>query len=138
LVHSEVLIHLPTRPSGRQPDIAIVLNEHHDQLKPTYIEGPADIVIEVISPESQERDRIEKLREYAQAGIPEYWLIDPGLRTAEFFILQDGEYEAAPLDADGRFHSTVLAGFWLSESWLWQQPTLPEIAAAWTKRQEHT
>src|SRR5690242_3302123 len=69
LIHAPFLMRLPSRPSGREPDIAVLLNTHRDHLQPAYIEGPADIVVEVTSPESRDRDRIEKYREYAQAGI---------------------------------------------------------------------
>lgn len=131
LIHAPFLMRLPFRPAGREPDIAVVLDAHRHRLTPTYIDGPADVVVEVISPESRDRDRIEKYREYALAGIPEYWLIDPVLKTAEFYTLREGSYEPAGIDAEGRFWSNTLPGFWLMVEWLWEEPSLPEIVRAW-------
>src|SRR5687768_3839403 len=63
-----VLMRLSTRPSGRLPDILFVAKAHLDRVTQTYVNGPADLAIEVISPESQTRDRQEKLAEYEAAG----------------------------------------------------------------------
>jgi len=131
LVHAPFLMRLQSRPSGREPDIAVVLDTHNDRLTPTYIDGPADVVVEVISPESRDRDRIDKYREYADAGVPEYWLIDPELKTAEFYTLRNGFYEPASIDAEGRFWSNSLPDFWLMVHWLWDAPQLTEILRAW-------
>src|SRR4051812_29091608 len=62
--------------SYREPDIAVLLNQNRHRLTSQRIDGPADLVIEVLSPESASRDRRDKLGEYAEAGIPEYWIID--------------------------------------------------------------
>jgi Uma2 family endonuclease len=131
VLDAPTLMRLSTRPSGREPDLLFIAKPHLGQVLQNYIDGPADIVVEVISPESRERDRIEKYREYAQAGIPEYWLIDPTLKTAEFYTLREGAYEPASIDAEGRFWSNVLPGFWLLVTWLWEEPSLPEILRAW-------
>ena len=81
---------------GREPDDLFVAREHLDRLRPTYLDGAADLVIEVTSPESLERDRHDKFREYEAAGIPEYWLIDPDRRVAEMYQLgPDGRYVTA-------------------------------------------
>lgn len=118
-----VIIRLPTRPSGREPDVVFVATAHLDRLTPTYINGPADLVVEIISTESTARDRGEKFAEYEAAGIPEYWLIDPLRREAIFYVLgEDGRYRAAPVEAEGVYRSTILAGFWLKIDWLWQRP----------------
>ena len=131
-----VLMRLPTRPSGREPDLLFVANHHADRLRDTYVDGPADLVVEIVSPDSDERDRVDKFGEYQAAGIPEYWLLDPLRRDAIFYQLgADGRYYPAPLDADGYLHSAVLAGFRLRVAWLWQRPlprvadVLPEIVA---------
>lgn len=110
-------------------DLLFVSNQHVDWLRPTYLDGPADLVIEVVSPESVERDRVTKLAEYEAAGISEYWLVDFLRREALFHRLgDDGRYHLVPVDADGFYRSAVLRGFRLRVSWLWQRP-LPPIAA---------
>jgi Uma2 family endonuclease len=70
---------------GREPDIIFVAREHLDRLKHTHLDGPADLVVEIVSPESRARDRGTKFYEYEQGGIREYWLLDPLRRQAEFY-----------------------------------------------------
>ncbi len=123
-------LHFP----GRAPDIFFVATSHLDRLKKTYLEGPADLVVEIISPESRARDRGDKFFEYEAAGIPEYWLLDPIREQAEFYQLgADGIYRPAALDEQGRYHSVILPGLWLQENWLWETPLPPllSILKAW-------
>ena len=96
------------------------------------MDGPADLVIEIISPESRARDRGEKFYEYEQAGIPEYWLLDPMRKQAEFYQLKDGIYQSVQMK-DNVYQSQVLTGLWLSVSWLWQEPlpTILEVLKSW-------
>jgi Uma2 family endonuclease len=62
--------------------------------------------------------------------VPEYWLIDPERRVAEFYRLsgrgKDRLYRAMPVDDDGTFRSEVLHQFWINVNWLWQKP-LPDV-----------
>ncbi len=112
--------------SGRESDLLFVAREHLHRLGATYLSGPADLVVEIISPESVGRDRGDKFYEYEQAGIPEYWLLDPQARRAEFYQLDPaGVYRLIAPDQAGVYRSAVLAGFWLQVAWLWQQP-LPQ------------
>ncbi|MGH2562313.1 MAG: Uma2 family endonuclease [Thermomicrobiales bacterium] len=118
---------IPVR-SSRQPDILFVARDHLDRITVDRLDGPADLVIEVISPDSVTRDKRDKLLEYQQAGIPEYWVVDPRERhrAVEPYALTDrGVYRPIPPDAQGRLNSMVLPGFWLDPAWLWQDP-LPD------------
>jgi Uma2 family endonuclease len=116
--------------SAREPDLLFVAGERARRMQGrTRLDGPADLVVELVSPESAIRDRRDKLAEYAAAGIPEYWVLDPrpGRQRADFFRLdEDGVYRSVPPDADGRYHSAALPGFWLRPAWLWQDP-LPQV-----------
>lgn len=109
---------------GREPDLLFVAKEHLERLKETHLDGPADLVIEIVSPESIGRDRGEKFSEYEQAGIPEYWLIDPQREQAEFYRLENNRYRLVVGGREGVYHSVQLPGFWLQLEWLWQ-PVLP-------------
>jgi len=111
---------------GREPDVMFISQARLGILQPTCLAEPADLVIEIISPESVGRDRGEKFVEYEAAGVPEYWLIDPDREQAEFYRLaDDGHYRLQPTP-NGRFESQVMPGFWLQVDWLWQK-TLPKI-----------
>ena len=114
--------------SGREPDVLFVAQDHLDRLHDTYLDGPADLVIEVISvPESVERDRVDKFREYQAGGVPEYWLLDPDSQQAEFYQRDaQGVFQRVRHDAQGIYRSRAVPGFWLNVAWLWQEP-LPSV-----------
>lgn len=112
--------------SGREPDIIFLAEAHRDRLRSTYLDGAADMVIEILSPESIGRDRGEKFYEYERAGIPEYWLIDDATQRAEFYQLDEhGRYQLVPPGSDGIYRSAVLPGFWLEVAWFWLDPLPP-------------
>jgi Uma2 family endonuclease len=112
---------------GREPDLLYIASSHLDRLKNTYLDGPADMVVEIISEESIGRDRGEKFVEYEAAEVLEYWLIDPIREQAEFYrIGTDNHYHPVMPDDEGIYHSEIVEGFWLRVSWLWQDP-LPTV-----------
>lgn len=112
---------------GRSPDILFVAQANRSRLKKSYLEGPADLVVEIVSPDSAGRDRGEKYYEYEQGGVREYWLIDPQRKQAEFYHLDEhGIYRLAPI-TDGIYRSEVLEGLWLRVEWLWQEPLPPVL-----------
>jgi Uma2 family endonuclease len=110
-----------------EPDILFVSNEHRNRIKRRAVEGPPDLAIEVVSPESVERDYEKKRRQYQLFGVLEYWIIDQDERKVTFLRLDArGKYrEIAP--RKGIFHSRVIEGFWLDPSWLWQDPFPDEL-----------
>lgn len=118
---------------GRESDIFVVLNENLERVNELYLDGPADVAVEIVSKESRRLDRVEKWEEYRLSGIKEYWLIDPENRSAELFELDaNGQYFPIPVNQSGTFRSSVLAGFWLDPNWLWSdpRPTVREVASA--------
>ena len=108
--------------SSREPDLLFVAQENLDRLSHKKLDGPADLAVEIVSSSSATRDRAEKFYEYQDAGIREYWLIDPrhGFERADFWVLNSkGLYQPVPLDENDVYRSTVLDGFWFDISWLW-------------------
>lgn len=119
--------------SGREPDVMYIAEEHRDRLRRNHFLGPADLVVEIVSPESQERDRVQKLAEYEQNRVPEYWLIDPDRKEVAVHLLaEDGRYRPADL-GDGVIRSRTLQGVWIRVEWLWQEtpPPLLSILKQW-------
>jgi Uma2 family endonuclease len=113
-----------------EPDVAFVRTERFDILKRGYVDGPPDLAIEVISPESVDRDYEVKRAHYESAGVREYWIIDPNEKRAMFLVLSEPVGGSAAAFAEARlegtiFRSRVVAGFSLDTRWLWQRP-LPE------------
>ncbi|MEA2527020.1 MAG: hypothetical protein QOF73_4247 [Thermomicrobiales bacterium] len=125
---STVIMHLRSRPSGRMPDLFVVLNENSNRIERRWYEGPADLALEILSESGVERDRYEKKREYETEHVPEYLIVD-GREDGRVFewnwLDPDGVYQEIPPDAAGRYHSRVLAGFWIDPTWLTQDP-LPD------------
>jgi Uma2 family endonuclease len=112
---------------GREPDILFVRREHLGRFRHTYLDGPADLVVEITSPGTMAQDRGDKFVEYEQAGIPEYWLLDRDRTQAEFYQLgSDGRYHLALGGAGGVYASQVLAGLRFRVDWLWEDP-LPRV-----------
>ncbi|HEY0152102.1 MAG TPA: Uma2 family endonuclease [Longimicrobium sp.] len=113
--------------SAREPDLMFIAAEHFDRIKPTHIEGAPDLAVEFISPDSRRRDRADKFYEYEQAGVREYWLIEPGREQAEIYRLNErGVYEPAPVGDPPRLRSEVIPGLWIDPAWMWAEP-LPAV-----------
>ena len=118
--------------NAREPDLFFLATEHLGYLTETELNGPADLVVEIISPESVRRDKDDKFYEYQAGGVREYWIIDPRpkRKRADFFVLDDqGVYQPVPV-TDGVYHSTVLPNFWLKVDWLWAEEPNPLTALA--------
>jgi len=114
---------------GRAPDVMFVVKDRISHFKPVYFDGPADLVIEIVSPGSRTIDRRDKLREYEIGGVREYWVLDPERKKAEFFQLgADGKYIAVRDTADGIYRSSVIQQIWIRVDWLWQKPLPSELS----------
>jgi Uma2 family endonuclease len=116
----EFQIRLPGR--RRVPDVLFVRKERRDLIRPTYLDGPPDLIVEIVSPDSVERDWREKYLEYEAHGVPEYWVIDPSNKQARVYVLNEQRQYVTASEEDGALKSTALAGFWLRAEWLWQDP----------------
>jgi Uma2 family endonuclease len=110
-----------TKRRNREPDLQLILNENLDKLKPTYMDGAADIVIEVVSPESASRDYGEKFHEYEQAGVPEYWIIDSIKKECRFYRLTAKKAYLLH-EVEGSYTTPQLPKLVLHIPTLWQDP----------------
>ena len=115
--------------AGREPDLFFIRKENLHIVKPTFVKGAPDLAIEIISPESVTRDRVEKFREYETAGVREFWLIDPDGQVCEFYELNDDRFRLIEKRKDGVFHSKTVDGFFFRVENLWQMesPTLEAL-----------
>ena len=75
-----------------QPDVLFIAKERAGIIR-SHIAGAPDLIMEVISVGSWQRDRIEKKALYEQAGVTEYWIVDPDAQTVEVFALVKGVYQ---------------------------------------------
>jgi Uma2 family endonuclease len=118
---SRVAFRLDDR-NGPEPDVAFVRKDRLHLVRRGYVKGPADLAVEIVSPESVERDYVKKRRQYQEAGFPEYWIVDQMEQKVTLLRLSPrGTYrEVRP--RRGELHSEALPGFWLHPEWLWQDP----------------
>ena len=125
----ELTMRLPQGPTRRCPDVLFVSSANAGRVGATMVDGPADLIIEVVSPDSVGRDYREKFLEYEAAGVPEYWIADPLSERLEPYRLGgDGAYELIPPNADGRVHSTAVPGFSLRPADLFADDRPEELA----------
>ena len=97
----------------REPDIAVYLTEHLERFGERSGD-PADLVVEVVSSDdaSRVRDYEDKRRDYASAGIPEYWIVDPVEQRILVLTLEGDRYAVHGRYAPGdEAESKVLVGF---------------------------
>ena len=115
--------------SGREPDLFFVPKSKLMNTQFSYFDGPADLVIEIVSTDSVKRDYENKFNEYQSGGVLEYWLIDPLTEQVSFFQSDaDGIFQRTLSNADSVYHSSALPGFWVREEWFWQSPA-PSMSA---------
>jgi len=93
-----------------QPDLMMIHRSRLHIVTPRGVEGPPDLVVEILSPGSRKRDKVKKMAVYEKHAVPEYWVIDPETRTLEQYQLNDGgHYELCDLfEGDERVHSDKL------------------------------
>jgi len=75
-----------------EPDLVVVLAPHADRIGEQVIEGPPDLVVEILSPGTAGRDLVVKRELYARAGIGEYWIVDPVASEIEVLTLEADRY----------------------------------------------
>ncbi len=112
--------------SRRLPDLLFVSKARHSIIKKTYLDGAPDLAIEIVSPDSENRDRREKYIEYEASGVREYWIIDPLVRKVDVYTLERNRKFKAIEEKEGRIQSKVLKKLWLKPAWLWKSP-LPKV-----------
>jgi Uma2 family endonuclease len=69
-----------------------------------------DLVIEILSPSTARHDRIVKFCKYQEAGVREYWIVDPDTKSVTVFIRNDGQYIASTYDDTDTAPVSVLPG----------------------------
>lgn len=97
----------------REPDIVFKLPENLPGPDEDYFDG-ADLVMEIVSPDkkSTDRDYKEKRADYAEGGIPEYWIVDPQEKLITVLTLQEKTYiEHGAFRAGQTATSKLLDGF---------------------------
>jgi Uma2 family endonuclease len=93
-----------------QPDILALLPGSRAIGKGRGVEGPPDLVIEVLSPSSRGHDLLTKRALYARAGVREYWIVDPMLRSVDVLALDREGFQTSDTGAGGGQVASPLLG----------------------------
>jgi Uma2 family endonuclease len=105
-----------------EPDVAFVRKDRLHLLLEGFVDGPPDLAVEIVSPESRDRDYQTKRRLYQKAGVSEYWIIDEEEQKVTLLRLgRDRRYHEARRQK-GWLVSRVLPKFRIRPEWLWQDP----------------
>jgi Uma2 family endonuclease len=103
-----------------QPDLVYIAREHFGLISERGVEGAPDLVVEVLSPSTEARDRGIKLRRYASAGVPHYWLLDPQHKALEAYRLGEAGYELTGNYGTGStFRPDLFPGLEIAIDGLW-------------------
>lgn len=120
VIAAPFVMKLDDEKSGREPDLQVILNTNSGDFSETGMNGPADICIEVVSPESVGRDHGTKFKEYEAGGVTEYWIIDPLRNEARFYRLNKNKVYIRFEPDDGNYQTPQLPDFKLHVSTLWE------------------
>ena len=113
-------------PYAPEPDVAFVRQERVHLWKGSLFQGPPDLAVEIVSPESIDRDTLTKRDAYERAGVREYLIVDLLQSQCTLLRLEGGTY--AEVQPSGTtFRSEVIQGFWLDTAWLFaDEPPPPD------------
>ena len=109
-----------------EPDLFIVLPNNYSNIKETYYEGPADLVIEILSKSTRELDLEKKLPEFLRVGVKEVWIIDSQNKELSIFHKNDNQVYKN-YKSDEIVKSQVLPKFKFKIKWLWFRKEFPVI-----------
>ena len=106
-----------------QPDVFYVSGEQQSIVKDNRVDGPPALVVEILSPSTSRKDRLQKMRVYQEAQVKHYWLVNPQEKTLECFAWRDGVYAlvASGMDEDIVEHPSF-EGLSIALQVLWQGP----------------
>lgn len=83
-----------------EPDLVFISKEREIIIQEQRIKGPPDLVVEILSPGTKNRDLGIKRRLYAKYGVPEYWIVDPVAETIEQLVLSGKDYKTTAIYRD--------------------------------------
>ncbi|MDR2630448.1 MAG: Uma2 family endonuclease [Spirochaetaceae bacterium] len=108
-----------------QPDILVVCDK--SKLSKGSVDGPPDLVVEILSPSNTQKLMFLKFESYLTAGVREYWVLDPEQKKAQVHVLQNGRYISSAYKKDAVIQASILPPFSLNLTALWEA-TPDEVA----------
>jgi len=106
-----------SEPDVVQPDLLFVSASHADRITRSHVQGPPDLVIEILSHHTRRTDEIVKRKLYERFGVPEFWVVDPELESIKIYRMGPHGYERVAelsAEADDQASTPLLPGFQIS------------------------
>jgi Uma2 family endonuclease len=100
-----------------QPDLLVVCDR--TKLAKGSVNGPPDLVLEIMSPSTSRKENILKFEAYLNAAVGEYWVIEPEQKLAEVYVYEDGHFISSCYKGDAVISSTVLPGLSVELKTVW-------------------
>ena len=100
-----------------QPDLLVVCDK--DKLSKSSVDGSPDLVIEIVSPSNTHSELFRKFQYYLEAGVREYWKINPETKQVEVHILENGRYSSTVYKDNDRIAVSILPGLEIALESLW-------------------
>ena len=95
-----------------QPDIVFISSKRKGIIEPERINGSPDLVVEILSPSTAYYDLRKKFKVYEKSGVQEYWIVDPGEKSVQVFVLNNGKFALdQEVGIGAAVHSRLLEGF---------------------------
>ena len=91
-----------------QPDIVVVCDR--SKIDKRGCLGAPDMIVEILSPATSRMDRVTKFNKYMEAGVKEYWVIDPDTHSAQVHVLKDDSYVTSAYDDTNTVAVSILPG----------------------------
>jgi Uma2 family endonuclease len=101
-----------------QPDLLVVCDK--EKLGKGFVNGPPDLVAEIVSPLSTYCEFFLKFHDYLEAGVREYWVIDPEEKRILVHIYENGHFISSVHKGDGSIPVNILPGLNISLGNLWE------------------
>jgi len=113
-------VHLSETSRPVQPDVLFIAAWRRPEPGAPFFAGAPDLIVEVLSPNTVRTDRLVKFAAYERAKVREYWIVDPGTRSVEVYVLgDDGLYALfGQFRAEESARSAILEGFSVAVSGL--------------------
>ncbi len=114
-----------------EPDLMVISEENFEKIKETKIEGPADLVIEILSYATREIDLKKKVPKYLEAGVKEIWIVDPKDKKFTQKVFHENKlkeetwkFEKKSKEGD-KIISKILPKIDFNPNWIWERDSYP-------------
>ncbi len=94
-----------------EPDISVICNL--DKQTDRGCTGVPDWIIEIVSPSTASHDYIRKLNLYADAGVQEYWIVDPAKKSVYVYCLEETKFETATFTFQNQIKANIYDDLWI-------------------------